>query len=426
MNKSSFDTVNPHYLENVMRAADQHDVVAGEDIHNAAGIKLVAKGQRIDQNMRERLVRFKLREPLERSLTVNAGIGAADILAEAHALLDTGTSLAALFRAKGSSKRALSVLEELRFDQIGTLLLSMQNGIGTLQHSVLVSLLGLAFCIGLDKGYSALGDVALAGLLHDVGELYINPEYLKSGRKLLPEEWKHIAVHPHIGQLVIGEVAGWPQSIAVSIGEHHERVNGFGYPRHLAGDAISPLGKVLLTCEALCGLLVKEKHPVERACLAAKLIPGEYPFEMVSLIADLPSGADLSNQDSAQAPTAVELITRIERVAATIETAITRIEDLRRMEWITPCIAFLDHTHKYLLMLRGALYHTGLSPCYQVETLKGQDGAPGIALELEVVISEIEWRLCELTRQITLIKPSLEEDLQTRLDGDVIPCLVLA
>lgn len=81
MNKSSFTTVNPYYLDNVMKAADRHEVVASEDIHNAAGIKLVAKGQRIDENMRERLIRFKLRQPLECNLTVNAGIGAAEILA---------------------------------------------------------------------------------------------------------------------------------------------------------------------------------------------------------------------------------------------------------------------------------------------------------------------------------------------------------
>lgn len=302
----------------------------------------------------------------------------------------------------------------------------MQSGIETLPHSIVVSLLGVAFSMGCGMGANSLSELATAGLLHDVGELYINPEYLKPGRKLLPDEWKHIAVHPHIGQMVIGDIAEWPQAIAVAIGEHHERANGFGYPRKLPGDNISAIGKVLLTSEALCGLLTKEKHPVQRASLGAKLIPGEYPFELVSMIACIESDGCICEQGAGSPPELAELFERSRRVAEAIDTALGHLNHARLTLNCTPSsLSFLDYIQKYLLMLRGTMYQTGLSPFYNLNELKDQDSEPWIRREIEVVIYEIEWRLDEILRQIALVDCDLGEDLKIYLNDNVAPCITL-
>ncbi len=426
MDKATFNTVNPYYLDNVMRAADKHEVVASEDIHNAAGIKLVAKGQRIDEQMRERLIRFKLRQPLECNLSVNAGVGPSDILEQVEATLDRFKPLSVLFKSKGSLKKALAIFKGLHFDQMGSLLLSMQSGIDTLPHSALVSLLGVGLSMACSQGTDMLVELAMAGLLHDVGELYINPVYLKPDRKLLPDEWKHIAVHPHIGQMVIGEIAEWHQAIAVAIGEHHERVNGFGYPRKLPGENISELGKVLLTSEALSGMLTKDKHPVKRAFLGAKLIPGEYPFELVSLIACIASDGCMCEQEPCTIPKMAELFETSTALAQAIDTALENLNQARlTIKCRSSSLSFLDYIDKYLQTLRATMDQTGLSPYYHINELKDQDSEPDICREIEVMIFEIEWRLDEILRQIALHNCDLEEDLTNYLNDNVAPTLTL-
>ncbi len=72
------------------------------------------------------------------------------------------------------------------------------------------------------------------------------------------------------------------------------------------------------------------------------------------------------------------------------------------------------------------MYHSGLSPYYPLETLKGADTAAGVGQEMEVVIFEIEWRLNEVLRQIVLMKGDLEEELRKYLSENVTPHLTLA
>jgi hypothetical protein len=96
MEKDDLNVVNPHYLQNVMDLAKTHEVIASEDIYDAKGVKLVSKGTRVNDSMQERLVRFKLRKPLENSLSVEGGVGPDLLLSEAQSVLDEVQPLSAL------------------------------------------------------------------------------------------------------------------------------------------------------------------------------------------------------------------------------------------------------------------------------------------------------------------------------------------
>jgi len=65
MTTEASETVNPHYLDNVVATARSHELAASEDIVSGNGVKLIAKGTRIDAAVRDRLLEHKLRRPLE-------------------------------------------------------------------------------------------------------------------------------------------------------------------------------------------------------------------------------------------------------------------------------------------------------------------------------------------------------------------------
>ncbi len=56
-------------------------------------------------------------------------------------------------------------------------------------------------------------------------------------------------VHPHIGQLLLTQLTDYPKDIARAVAEHHERLDGSGYPHRLTGDKMSTLGKLLAATE---------------------------------------------------------------------------------------------------------------------------------------------------------------------------------
>lgn len=402
---------NTHYVDNVIKLSTSHKVVASNDIYDERGTKLISKGAQLDPSMRERLVSFKLRQPLESSLATEKGVDNAMLLREAESLLDEMPALAALLQATDAKNQALAALKELKLDDVSTTVLSMgeSNGGEVLRHNIQAALTAVAFGSHMKLDHNTLVDLALVGLLHDIGELYINPEFRNPTRPLTPEEWKHTAAHPRIGQIVIKETTGYSSAISAAIDEHHERANGFGYPRRLNSTNLSQMGKILLASEVLCGIFTKKGCAMKRATLAFKVIPGEYPPEIVSLISSAyrnsPPPSELEDEKRAQ------LVERTRRIMHNIDAALAPTDEPPTSIKSVPAAATLtNQARNRLLMLQRAMHATGLSSCSRLEITDSDAGQ--IVLEMETVIYEIEWRLRELSRQIILDMLGMQHEQQ--------------
>lgn len=392
---------NPHYVINVENLARTHEVVVCEDILDAGGTKLVAKGSRVDQTLHERLLRFKLSQPIESSLAVNDGLTPAKLLAEVAMLLEKIPALAKLLHPASVRNEVMSTIRGMQLGRISTMLASMQNVSQTATYNhfalSLLTSLGIGSRLGVDP--AKLQNIAIAALLHDVGELYIDPAYRRQGHILTPEEWKHIAAHPRIGQLVIEGTMSLPKSISTAVAEHHERPNGFGYPRQIGGGNISAMGGILLVTEVLCGILTKDSNVCERANLAVKVIPGEYPNEIVSLISTIMRQEHNTDAISHDAARADDIVMRAKRIDLILTN--TLIQLTQQTKPVGSIGKFQDRIRERVIMLRGAMNATGISECLITNSLSSHDMA-SLALEIETVVFEIEWRLRELARQVAL------------------------
>ncbi|MCH8857130.1 MAG: hypothetical protein IIA03_13025, partial [Proteobacteria bacterium] len=88
--------VNPHYLDHLVAASASHEVEATEDIVTRSGVKLLARGARIDATTRERLLAHKLSRPLEQCVGVSGGVTPEQIGQAAERWLDEQPLLRAL------------------------------------------------------------------------------------------------------------------------------------------------------------------------------------------------------------------------------------------------------------------------------------------------------------------------------------------
>ncbi|MFH0791319.1 MAG: HD domain-containing phosphohydrolase [Candidatus Omnitrophota bacterium] len=99
--------------------------------------------------------------------------------------------------------------------------------------------------------------VGLAGILHDIGKIYVPDKILTKPDKLDREEWDIIKNHPQFGYDILKHI-DFPWPIAQIILQHHERLDGSGYPHGLSG------GQILLEAKIIAVADVVEAMSCER------------------------------------------------------------------------------------------------------------------------------------------------------------------
>ncbi|MEY8356675.1 HD-GYP domain-containing protein [Lachnospiraceae bacterium 54-53] len=115
----------------------------------------------------------------------------------------------------------------------------------TYSHSLYVGIFSvlLGRCLGLPT--SQLNDLALCGLLHDIGKTDIPIEITNKPGPLTDDEFEIMKQHPVLSYKKLSEQTSLSQVILQGIQTHHEKYDGSGYPFGLAGENIPLYGRVL-------------------------------------------------------------------------------------------------------------------------------------------------------------------------------------
>jgi HD-GYP domain-containing protein (c-di-GMP phosphodiesterase class II) len=139
--------------------------------------------------------------------------------------------------------------------------------------------LTLGFCFHSKLSLHETKRLGLSALLHDVGKTEIPDNILKAPRRLTDEEFEIMKRHPKIGEYIIKIKSAIGGSIARGALEHHEKLDGSGYPGGV--QHISFVGQLLGIIDCY-EALTNEERPYRRA---------QSPLETLKLIkADVEAG----------------------------------------------------------------------------------------------------------------------------------------
>jgi HD-GYP domain-containing protein (c-di-GMP phosphodiesterase class II) len=110
-------------------------------------------------------------------------------------------------------------------------------------HSLNVAIICIS--LGITHGYSRndLFALGLGSILHDIGKTKIRPELLTLKRALTAEEYKEVQNHTVIGYQMLKDEPNIPLLAAHCAFQHHERMDGSGYPRGIKGEEIHDFAK---------------------------------------------------------------------------------------------------------------------------------------------------------------------------------------
>ena len=113
-------------------------------------------------------------------------------------------------------------------------------------HSANVAIfgLGLARNLIMEGQEINLRNFSSALFFHDLGQISMGPNLIGRMGDLSPEEFAQVREHPAIGLELLGEAGFLTPEASVVIGQHHERLDGSGYPRGLKGEEIDLLARI--------------------------------------------------------------------------------------------------------------------------------------------------------------------------------------
>lgn len=121
-----------------------------------------------------------------------------------------------------------------------------QNDEYTFEHSVQVAIFSALMGKWLKLNRRDIKELAIAGLLHDLGKCNIPDSILNKPDKLTPEEFTIMKNHPILGYMIlIGSKDFYSDKIMQGVLQHHERCDGSGYPSALQGSQIHPYARLV-------------------------------------------------------------------------------------------------------------------------------------------------------------------------------------
>ena len=161
----------------------------------------------------------------------------------------------------------------------------------TVAHSVVVAdtAVLIAEVLGLPERDRAI--LRTAGMLHDVGKISIPDRILRKPGGLSDAEWRVMRQHVEFGELIIRGVPSL-EAILEPVMHHHERWDGRGYPRGLAGEAVPLLGRIMIVADAYSAMVLDRpyRRGLSEAQAAAQLRAGagsQFDPDLVAILCEM-------------------------------------------------------------------------------------------------------------------------------------------
>ncbi|MCD6485959.1 MAG: PAS domain S-box protein [Syntrophobacterales bacterium] len=110
----------------------------------------------------------------------------------------------------------------------------------------------LSYAISVKMGLSPeeVRGVKMAALIHDVGKIKVPAEILSKPGRLTPNEMDLIKTHPRVGSDILRKIE-FPWPISEFVLQHHERINGSGYPQGITGKEMHPEAKIIAVADVV-------------------------------------------------------------------------------------------------------------------------------------------------------------------------------
>ena len=394
------DPNSPAFVKAVTQLAARSPVTTTRAIYNHQGTKLLEGGVQIDASLYDRLAAHRLATPLDEDLDSATPVNAAALRAAAEAALSRWPFFA-LTAPEGRARHLLlQAIEAIPLPRPVAFHLTLlrETRPALFEHSMLVAILAAHLVREEGAPIHDMTVAAAAGLLHDLGMLHIDADLLEAGKRLSGDARRPLYVHPMTSSMLIARFHAYPNGIARAILEHHELLDGSGYPRGLVGDAISPLGRLLALCEVVTAMFDGEReYPEQRVSLMLRMTPRRFDAELVAAVHRLlracppvTEAVSLSIVEAVrQLQPLTELLTRFHAITAAAAPTLGAAGQ-----------AVLKAVGVQADTLQRALFEAGVTRDQLDQLVQAADDDASLQAELWALTRELQWHLRSSANQL--------------------------
>lgn len=394
---------DPLYLKSVTELGNDHKLVTTRDICSSTGLKLVSSGTRFDSSLYQKLLQHKLAPPLDQCLSIENPVTSASLVAELAPLLTQDGWLQLMQPAVADHDLFGNILSRVPLNPTVSFKLTVmrEKNPELFRHSLHLTLL----CIyigarhGLDPG--RLVELASAALLHDIGILHIDPVLLKHGHILSDAERRHLYAHPLTAWMILKQSTDYSQDVLDAVLQHHERLDGSGYPLGKAGNALGLYGRILAVAEIIASRHGNTTSASEKMRLEAilKLNSRRYGHQLIGYL-------DVFYRDKPQIPPCTEAGKEaIRNRLAGILAAISSWERLWE-EHHSGYHAY-GNIDKRIVSLKMEMLDAGIVPQVGIDGMDGIEETPDACFEMQALLEEVAWQLHGILDEIKRRWPDL-------------------
>jgi putative nucleotidyltransferase with HDIG domain len=260
------------------------DIYAKENYYDKNGLLLLAKGQKITEGMMKKLESHAVFAETSNSLNFSGSLMVTQSANEIMDKMDIHNETV----VEEATEVLTSVIFESRKEPWFIVSNALSNYVDWVYtHSINVAIISLM--IAVESGYSDedLWNIGLGAFLHDVGKMLIPKTIIQKPAALDEQEMSIMKQHCELGVYSL-EPYGLPKETIDTILQHHERIDGSGYPKGLKEDHISRDAKIVMVADVVDAVTsfrpYRSPRTLDEAVNALKSKPYKYPQETVAIL----------------------------------------------------------------------------------------------------------------------------------------------
>ncbi|WP_199610342.1 HD-GYP domain-containing protein [Flocculibacter collagenilyticus] len=244
-----------YYADNLAEVNRDNAVVASEDIVNDKGVLIVPKGARLDPETARKVTRHKLAVPLEMRVTLSQGCN----IYEDFKGMPKHPEVVNFFSNPLTTKKFAEESEKVRRYPLITQKLAVMSSQFPMLYlkAVMGAAVALMICQERELDDDATHIVFVAALARDLGLLHIDPAVVGKEGSITAEEWRLLQGHVAIGYHFLTFVPKLPKMISRAVLEHHERTDGFGYPKGKLDSQLCDAGQIVAFADQVIAIFFK-------------------------------------------------------------------------------------------------------------------------------------------------------------------------
>ena len=388
-----------HYLRHVTAMGQNRPVVSTQAIYTQSGIKLLDVGIRISGALYDKLVAQTLLRPIDECLSVEDAVSGTSLRHDLEAML---LEIENSGGPKASSKQRERVLKVCVCVPLPPLLafkltVMREQRPQIYRHTLQVVLVAVFLAIAAGQTQRQMTLAAAAALFHDMGQLQIDPAIADDARHLDENQLRYFDTHPIAAYLILKAIPELDPSVAIAVLNHHERLDGSGYPRRMTGNAIDSLGQLLAVADVGAAILWRKKSAAYRPLsMALRFNQGKLNAQFGQTLLDFVWSLG-NNQPDIVTTTALPLPDSFKKLSGAMKELHSITSDLPAGSALLPLQTL---TQERLDQLKHQLASAGVDLDQDVASFADPNADVQWIAEMHCIFNEAIWQLRAVAREL--------------------------